>query len=313
MNRHLPLATLRTFDVAARHQSLAKAASELGLTDSAVSHQLRRLEGALGIALFEKAGRGVVLTDGGRVFARSVRNALLEIARTAASLVEAGEEGGRITIACPPMFASKWLAKNLSHFCVDHPTVECHIKLVDNDRVEDAGDADIGIMFADGGRSGKWTTLLEIVSIAPACSPLLFQKAGRALTRAQDLRSTTLLHRDDGAEWRRWLADEGEHDLSAFPQHLYCNDLGILIDLAVEGGGVVLVSDTLSASHVANGTLMRPFPGAIQATGGWYVVCDGSRLERAITRLFLHWLLGRFGKMLILEPQSLPGDADDNP
>jgi LysR family glycine cleavage system transcriptional activator len=111
--RNLPLATLRTFDAAARHQSLAKASQELNLTDSAVSHQ-RRLEEALGVGLFEKAGRGVVLTDAGRVFARSVAAALHDIARTAHSLADAAKVGGRLTIACPPMFASKWLAKPLS-------------------------------------------------------------------------------------------------------------------------------------------------------------------------------------------------------
>lgn len=298
VNRHLPLATLRTFDVAARRQSLARAASELGLTDSAVSHQLRRLEDALGVALFEKAGRGVVLTEAGRIFARSVGNALGDILRTAASLADADPEGGRLTIACPPMFASKWLAKNLGAFCADHPAVECHVRLVDNERVEDAVEADIGIWFGDGARPGTWSTLLEIVSIAPACSPLLFQSAGRALTRARDLRGLTLLHRDDGAEWRRWLADEGEHDLAGAAKHLYCNDLGILVDLAVAGAGIVLVSDTLSASYVADGRLLRPFSGAIQATGGWYAVCDASRLERSVNRLFLRWLLGRFGRML---------------
>lgn len=297
VNRHLPLATLRTFDVAARRQSLARAASELGLTDSAVSHQLRRLEEALGVALFEKAGRGVVLTEAGRIFARSVGDALGDILRTAASLADADAKGGRLTIACPPMFASKWLAQNLGEFCADHPSVECHIRLTDNERVEDATEADVGIWFGDGARPGTWSALLEVVSIAPACSPLLFQSAGRALTRARDIGGLTLLHRDDGAEWRRWLADEGEHDLPGLAKHLYCNDLGVLVDLAVAGAGIVLVSDTLSASYVADGRLLRPFSGAIQATGGWYALCDASRLERSVARLFLHWLLGRFGRI----------------
>lgn len=312
LNHHLPLATLRTFEVAARHQSLAKAAAELGLTDSAVSHQLRRLEQALGVHLFEKAGRGVVLTQSGRVFARSVGQALQDVARTAASLADADAQGGRLTIACPAMFASKWLAKNLGGFRADHPSIECHIRLVDNERVEDAAEVDIGILFGDGARPGTWSRLLEVVAIAPACSPLLFQGAGGTFARARDLRGVTLLHRDDGAEWRRWLADEGEHDMPSFGPHLYCNDIGILIDLAVEGAGLVLVSDTLSASHVAEGKLLRPFAGVIQATGGWYVVCDAQRLDRPVTRLFLHWLLGRFGRMLALEPrvQAAAGLAD---
>jgi LysR family glycine cleavage system transcriptional activator len=304
--RNLPLATLRTFEAAARHQSLAKAANEVGLTDSAVSHQLRRLEEALGIDLFEKSGRGVVLTDAGRVFARSVGAALQDIASTAHSLADANQVGGRLTIACPPMFASKWLATNLGQFCQDHAAVECHIHLVENERAVAAGDADIAIVFGDGSWPGKWSALLENVAIAPACSPLLFQKAGRTLVKAADLRDVVLLHQDDGAEWRRWLAGEGEHDFGAYRRHLYCNDLSIAIDLAAEGVGVVLVSDTLSASYVSEGKLLRPFSGAILATGGWYVVCDAYRLERSNTRRFVRWLLSRFG-----EPIALPTDAQD--
>jgi LysR family transcriptional regulator, glycine cleavage system transcriptional activator len=307
--RNLPLATLRTFDAAARHQSLAKASQELNLTDSAVSHQLRRLEEALGVDLFEKAGRGVVLTDAGRVFARSVATALHDIARTAHSLADAAQVGGRLTIACPPMFASKWLAKNIAAFCYDHPAIECQIQLADNDRVVDVPDADLGILFGSGAWPAKWSTLLETVAIAPACSPLLFHRAGHAFTKPTDLRDVILLHQDDGAEWRRWLAAEGDHAFEAYRRHLYCSDLSIAIDLAAEGAGVVLVSDTLSASHIADGLLLRPFARTILATGGWYVLCDDYKLERSNTRLFLHWLLGRFGRALTL-PSAVEPDGN---
>ncbi|CAN7280556.1 LysR substrate-binding domain-containing protein [Bosea sp. LjRoot9] len=315
MIRNLPLATLRTFEAAARHQSLAKAAVELSLTDSAVSHQLRRLEEALGVDLFEKSGRGVVLSDAGRIFSRTVGTALQDIARTAHSLADADQVGGRLTIACSPMFASKWLAKYLADFCYDHPAIECHIQLVENDRVAEVADADLGIQFGSGSWKAKWSALLEHIAIAPACSPLLFQRAGRSFARPSDLQDVMLLHQDDGTEWRRWLAGEGEHDFEIFRRHLYCNDLSIAIDLAAEGAGVVLVSDTLSASHIGEGTLLRPFAGTIQATGGWYVLCDTSRLERSNTRLFLHWLLGRFGQAVNLNggDQAAAIGFDDNP
>src|SRR6516225_9737726 len=218
--RNLPLATLRSFEAAARHQSLAKAAQEVGLTDSAVSHQLRRLEEALGIDLFEKSGRGVVLTDAGRIFARSVSSALQDIASTAHSLADSNQIGGRLTIACPPMFASKWLAMNFADFCRDHAAIECHIRLVENDRVVGTTDADLGIVFGDGAWAGKWSALLENVAIAPACSPLLFQQVGRTLVHAADLRDVVLLHQDDGSEWQRWLAGEGEHSFELYRRHL---------------------------------------------------------------------------------------------
>jgi LysR family glycine cleavage system transcriptional activator len=125
------------------------------------------------------------------------------------------------------------------------------------------------------------------------------------LTAVSDLHDVVLLHQDDGTEWRRWLAEAGEHGFERHHRHIYCSDLSIAIDLAVEGAGVVLVSDTLAASNIKDGTLLRPFAGAIHATGGWYVICDNAKLVRSSTRLFLHWLMARFGKT----PFGLAGQA----
>ncbi|MGN8116699.1 LysR substrate-binding domain-containing protein [Labrys sp. 22185] len=294
--RNLPLGVLRTFEAAARHESLTRAAGELALTDSAVSHQLRRLEEVLGYPLFHKAGRGVVLTDAGRVFAKTVSAALQDITNTALRLSEADQDGGRIGIACPPMFASGWLAKNLADFCQDHLAVECHIKLTENHRIHELVDADIGIVFGAGGWDDKWSAQLAHVSIMPVCSPTLFQRIGRRITSPLELRSAILLHWDDGAEWRRWLSEAGERDFGPYSSHLYCSDLGMAIDLAINGTGVALASDTLSGADVRSGTLLRPFSTAIDAFGGWYVVSTHAGLQRSGVRLFLRWLLARFGK-----------------
>ncbi|MDF2620554.1 MAG: LysR family transcriptional regulator [Xanthobacteraceae bacterium] len=294
--RNLPLATLKTFEAAARHQSLSKAAAELNLTDSAVSHQLRRLEDALGYELFGKVGRGVVLTDAGRVFAKTVSAALQDILAAAIRLSEADQVGGRLTIACPPMFASAWLAKHLNAFCQDHPSVECHIRLVENQRVSELADTDIGIAFGSGGWPDRWSALLAHVNITPVCSPVLFQRIGTTITQASDLARTILLHWDDGSEWRRWLLEAGVPDVGRTARHLYCSDLGIAIDLAINGTGVALVSDTLSSTDLKKGVLIRPFAFSIDAFGGWYVVCSNASLRRSSTRRFLLWLLACFGR-----------------
>nr|WP_192250394.1 LysR family transcriptional regulator [Mesorhizobium caraganae] len=152
--RNLPLPTLRTFEAAARHQSLTKAASELHLTDSALSPQISRLEEALACTLFVKAGRGLILSDAGRIFAKAVAGALQDISITAMRLSDLEDGGGRLDIACPPMFGNTWLAKNLGDFCKDHPTIECHITLAENHRVHELKDIDIGVAFGPGGWLG---------------------------------------------------------------------------------------------------------------------------------------------------------------
>ncbi|WP_148921389.1 LysR substrate-binding domain-containing protein [Phyllobacterium endophyticum] len=310
--RNLPLPTLRTFEAAARHQSLSKAAAELHLTDSAVSHQLRKLESALGYDLFNKAGRGVVLTEAGQVFAKTVATALQNILASALLLSEVGQEGGRLDIACPPMFAGGWLAKHLKGFCRDHPSVECHIRLAENQKIHEIADIDVGILFGSGGWPHKWSTLLAHVNITPVCSPRLFNQIGKTITKVSDLHDVILLHWDDGSEWRRWLTEAGAQDPHSFTRGLYCSDLGMAIDLAINGTGVALVSDTLSSSDLATGNLLTPFPFSIDAFGGWHVVCSQASLQRSSTRVFMRWLLGHFGGSAALDT-ALAGPGMMNP
>ncbi|KWV53666.1 hypothetical protein AS026_03175 [Rhizobium altiplani] len=304
--KNLPLPTLRTFESAARHQSLAKAAAELNLTDSAVSHQIRRLELALGCDLFVKSGRGVVLSDAGRIFAKTVSNAMQDILGTALLLVDADQIHGRLDIACPPMFANTWLAKNLNDFCQAHPTIECHIRLVENPRVHELTDIDVGISFGSGGWVDKWSTLLAHVNVTPVCSPILFERLGRQISQPRDLRHVTLLHQDDGSEWRRWFAEAGAADADKEAKHLYCSDLGMAIDLAIHGTGAALVSDTLSGSDFKRGILIKPVPVSIDAFGGWHVVCSNTSIRRSAPRLFLRWLLLQFDRGSALA--TLPSD-----
>lgn len=294
--RNLPLPTLRTFEAAARHQSFTKAASELNLTDSAVSHQIRRLEESLGCSLFIKSGRGVVLTDAGRVFAKTVTSAMQDILASALRLTDAEQVQGRLDIACPPMFANTWLAKNLYDFCEDHSSIECHVRLVENQRVHELTDIDVGISFGSGGWADRWSTLLAHVNIAPMCSPLLFERLGRTISQLSDLKAATLLHWDDGSEWRRWFNEAGASNYDQHSRHLYCSDLGMAIDLAVHGTGVALVSDTLSSSDLKRGILIKPFSFSIDAFGGWHVSCNTASINRPGVRLFLHWLLASFGR-----------------
>lgn len=302
--RNLPLPTLQTFVAAARYESLTKAASDLNLTDSAVSHQIRRLEEALGYALFIKSGRGLVLTEAGSVLARTVAAALQKISNTAVLLADIEGGGGKLEIACPPMFANTWLAKNLGQFCVDYPSIECHIRLVDNHRVHEVKDIDVGIAFGNGGWSERWSALLGQVKVAPVCTAPLLEGIGGPAAKPADLCNALLLHWDDGSEWRRWFSDAGLPDADQQARHLYCNDLGIAIELAVNGAGVALVSDMLAGADLKRNVLVKPFPLSIDIFGGWHVISPDPNLKRSAVRLFLRWLLTCFGRQSVLEAIS---------
>ncbi|AVH44988.1 LysR substrate-binding domain-containing protein [Agrobacterium tumefaciens] len=297
--RNLPLPTLRTFEASARHGSLTKAADELSLTDSAVSHQIRRLEEALGYELFVKSGRGLVLTDAGRVLAKTLGRALQEIADTALQLADLKGGGGKLDIACPPMFANTWLAKNLGEFTKAFPLIECHISFVDNNRVPEVKETDIGIAFGNGGWPDRWSAALDQVTVAPVCTPELLKEIGGPAAQPTDLSKTLLLHWDDGSEWRRWFSESGLPEADQQARHLYCNDLGMAIGLAVHGAGVALVSDMLAADDLKRNTLVKPFPFSIDIFGAWHVLSTDRSLKRPAVRLFLRWLLPRFGRQHI--------------
>ena len=293
--RKLPLDTLPTFEAAARHGSFSVAARRLHLTDSAVSHQLRRLEEAIGFRLFERHGRGVALTPAGKRFRRVVSDSLEAIHTTADHLGEGDEQGARLVLGCPPMFGSKWLARRFPGFQERHPGTECDIRLLENDAVISEPNIDVGIQFGPGGWTDRWTVLLDRAELAPVCSPRLMSTLGCPLHTPEDLEGCVLLHWDDGSEWRRWFADASLHGFAERQRHLHCNDVSVLIDLATYGAGVALVSEVLSAAAIEDGALVRPFRRVIPAVGGWYAFCWPFVLERPAVRAFLRWITAEFG------------------
>lgn len=289
----LPLEPLRTFDLAARHESFSRAARALHLTDSAVSHQMRRLEEAVGFPLFERRGRRVVLTGAGRLFHRTVHDSLETVSATATLLAARADElAGPLVIGAPPMFASKWLAPRLAEFARAHPTVDCTVRVLDNDAVATAG-VDVGVTFGGGPWPGQWSRILAEVALSPACSPRLFGDRGGVIPDPTALGEVPLLHQDDGTEWRRWFEAAGVKAPHAARQ-MHFSDISVAIDVALHGGGMVLVSDVLSSQHVRDGTLVRPFSIRIPAEGQWWVLCDPRRLDLPAVRMALAWLTAQF-------------------
>jgi LysR family glycine cleavage system transcriptional activator len=289
----LPLDPLRTFDLAARYESFARAARALHLTDSAVSHQMRRLEEAVGFPLFERRGRRVALTGAGRLFHRTVHDSLETLSASATLLAaRAGELAGPLVIGAPPMFASKWLAPRLGEFARTHPTIDCTVRVLDNEAVATSG-VDVGIAFGGGPAPGLWSQTLAEVALSPACSPRLLGDRGGVFPDPSALGDVPLLHQDDGTEWRRWFDAAGVKPPPAARQ-MHFSDISVAIDVALHGGGMVLVSDVLSSQHVRDGALVRPFPIRIAAEGQWRVLCDPRRRELPAVRLFLAWLTAQF-------------------
>jgi len=282
---------LRAFEAAARHLSFTKAASELNVTQTAVSHQIRRLEEQLGLKLFHRVNRGLALSDEGEAYLPAIRAAFDDLRRATERLTRA-DEPNHITVSTMTSLAAKWLVPQLSDFQDAHPDVEVRITtstaLVDFHRDK----VDMAIRYGHGNWPGLRIDWLMSEDIFPVCSPKLLQGA-HPLLQPADLAHHTLLHVTgfhDG--WRLWFtaADvpqvQGARNLSF--------DLSMVAyQAAIDGLGVALGRTQLVAGDLAAGRLIVPFKVSMHADAGFYVVAPLESAERPKVRLFRDWLLGR--------------------
>jgi LysR family transcriptional regulator, glycine cleavage system transcriptional activator len=257
-----PLAGLRAFEAAARLMSFKRAAEELHVTPTAISHQVRQLEEAIGTRLFERRVRQVVLTPEGHVLLPVLRDGFDAFARTVEGLMR--KRGRRIvTLSATPAFAAKWLVPRIASFRKVRPdidlTVLATLEVVD----VNAGVADLALRYGRGPYPDLVAEPLIVDRFAPVASPRL------GLKKPADLRSATLLHSDwrrsdpRNPTWRHWLKITGLDGIDA-RAGLRFSDETHAIQAAVAGNGVALHSLLLVSEELETGTLVVPFGPEIE-------------------------------------------------
>jgi len=288
--RHLPpLNALRAFEAAARHLSFHRAADELHVTPSAVSHQIKSLEDHLGVRLFRRLTRQVAMTHEGQEYLRPVRTALDQI--DAATQRILGLRGGlSLTLSVSPTFATEWLVPHLSGFQTEYPDIE--VRLVTNREVPDfsRSDADVAMPYGTGDWPGLVAHLLLTEELVPVCSPALLEGEAK-LERPEDLRRATLIHvlpRID--QWRNWLRAAGVDGVDAErgPKFQYTS---LALEAAMSGLGVVVANRILVAPHLEAGRLAVPFDVDLPSTRGYYLVYPEDRANQPKVVAFREWLL----------------------
>src|SRR5215475_6402210 len=285
-----PLTAIRYFESAARHLSFTKAALELHVTHSAISHQVKALEEWLGVPLFRRMNRTIVLTEAGQAYMRPVREAFDRLAE-ASRVLRAREQGGSLTLSVMPSFAAKTLVPLLGTFRRLHPDIDVRIsaseRLVDFARE----DVDIGIRYGRGNWPGLRIDRLAAVTLLAVCSPKLL--AGPLpLSTPADLLQHTLMHDSDWPEsmWARWLAAAGVK-AEKLNSSLSFNYSSLMIQAAIDGLGVALTEEALVRDDLANGRLVKPFDIDMPSEYAHYVVTPEATAERAKVRAFREWLL----------------------
>jgi LysR family transcriptional regulator, glycine cleavage system transcriptional activator len=290
MTSSLPsLNGLRAFEAAARHLSFTRAAAELHVTQTAISHQIRRLEAQLGVRLFARGKRTLSLTQEAQNYLPAVRAAFEDLRAATARLLRPNR-GQLLTVSTMASLAAKWLLPRLAGFQEAHPGIEVRIStsshLVDFRREE----VDVAIRYGRGRWAGLRAQWLMAEAIFPVCSPALLE-GRKALRRPADLAHHTLLHagvsRDD---WQLWLTAAGlPTNLAAKPGLTF--DLSLMaLQAAIDGLGVALGRTPLVEADIATGRLVVPFDVKLPAEAGFYVVAPEETADTPKIALFREWL-----------------------
>ena len=295
----IPLPTLpglEAFEAVARHRSFTRAAAELGVTPSAVSHRVAALEDALGLQLFSRAGRQVSLTAEGRALVGAASEAFALLRGAVGELRAPGTDA--LTVSCSPSFAIRWLVPRLDRLRLAHPDLD--LRIAADDRLVDLAreGIDAAVRYGPGGYAGEVAERLTDEIVFPVCSPAL--AAGPTpLRHPTDLAGVTLLHdtalhdHPARAGWRAWLRAAGAKgvDPEAGPRFSH---LALALEAALAGQGVALARATLVGDALATGRLIKPFDLDVPSGLAYWLVTRPGDHRPAIDAL-RSWLRGELG------------------
>jgi LysR family glycine cleavage system transcriptional activator len=279
------LGALRTFEAAARHASITKAAKELSVTPGAVSQQVRELEKALGVELFVRRSGKLALTEGGRHLAARLGAAFDQIERAVIDV--AGDPGSRrLRLKVTPTFAIRWLVPRLTQFYEQHPEFEIEVGTYPRQEEADVEDVDFVVRHGRGGWEDAESEAIFPDALAPVCSPALAKK----LREPADLAAHNLLHsmmRADG--WELWLSAQGVAGLRPRKVTKLAN-AAVTYQAALDGMGIALAQLAYVAGDLADGKLVMPFRRVLRTGSGYHLVYARHKANRPNIRLFRQWI-----------------------
>ena len=289
MTRKLPpLNSLRVFEVAARHLSFTRAAEELFVTQAAVSHQIKSLEEFLGIQLFRRRNRYLLLTEEGQSYFLDIKDIFASVQEATDKLLERSEKGA-LTISLPPSFAIQWLVPRLADFNKQQPDIDVRIKAVDKDEGSLVEDVDVAIYYGKGNWRDLRADKLYQEFLVPVCSPsLLDSDAG--LERLEDLSHHTLLHDTSRQDWKQFVREHHLEHINVNHGPIFSHSTMVL-QAAVHGQGVALGNNVLAQPEIDAGRLVAPFDKVLMTENAFYVVCHERQADVGRIATFRDWML----------------------
>ena len=286
-----PLSALRAFEAAARLMSFRAAADELGLTQSAISHQVAGLEAHFATRLFDRAGRRVALSEAGRILFPFVRDGFDRMTQ-GTDLLRRSRLSEDLRVQVYVTVAVRWLIPRLHRFQSANPNVVVRVNTSVFDWEFDPAIADLGLICtASPDRPGLQYDHLFDALLFPVCTPGLAQ-GGLGLRQPVDLVNHALLQVYTTAnDWQLWLQAAGIPNLKGRAAAQFDSYL-LAIEAALEGQGVALAPHFMVAEDLKLGRLVRPFPIEVRQPARWYLVSTRERSADRPIAAFRAWLKG---------------------
>lgn len=283
----IPLSAIRVFEAAARLGSFTRAADALGVTQAAVSWQVKALERRLGQALFLRLPREVALTPAGERLARASSEAVNVLRAALSDLTETAE--GVLSVTTLQSLATQWLAPRLGGFQLSHPRIA--VRLETGTRVVDLSreNIDVAIRSGDGDWPGMEAIRLFPVVFTPLMTPGLQARIGGA-ARPEMLLEAQLIGTE--SDWAEWFAAAGVSDARLQRGPRLASDLQTVeVASALAGHGVALASPILFAADIAAGRLVRPFEAMLPLNSAYHLVYPADRRRSPKIAAFREWLM----------------------
>lgn len=288
-----PLNPLKVFEVVARTNNLTLAASELNVSQSAVSRQVAVLEEYLGVQLFTRERVGVRLTEVGESYARRIGPAFEEISAATAFITQK-YSNNVIRLRTYTTLTARWLIPRLPHFKAQHPEVE--VSILNSNAPLDFGaeKCDLAIVLGDGAWPDAEATLLLEDIVEPVCAPGFIE--GAATPEA--LRGKRLLvskYRKD--DWPRWLAHAGLPEVFETAEKMVFSSSILTWQAAMDGLGIAIGQQHMLDADFQAGRLVRPFARPLRTGQGHYIVTPALQRYSGKIAAFKDWLMREAGKL----------------
>jgi LysR family transcriptional regulator, glycine cleavage system transcriptional activator len=288
-----PLAAVRVFEAAARHLSFTKAANELGMTQAAVSYQIKLLEERVGAPLFLRRPRELALTEAGQRLAPDVSRAFDLLRDTFAEF--SVREQGTLAINTMQTFASQWLAPRLGSFQLAHP--ELAVRLETTSRIIDFAREEADVVIRAG--KGQWPDLIATklldVRFTPMLSPKLAERVG-GIHEPSDILKLPLIDPKD-PWWVTWLNLHGlPVDVLEKQASPSLNMQSLDANAAMAGLGVALLMPAYYRQELADGRLIQPFELVVDEDSGYWLAYPESRRNVPKIKAFRDWIIAEAAK-----------------